>query len=80
MRYIDNKELFSVEEMRENDTEAYAAAEAAEAAADATYADATYADADYAHAANIAKYWANEYFKISGENKQDYINEVKRLK
>lgn len=78
---MDNPELFSDEEMRENDTEAYAAAEAAAYTAAYTAEAAAYAaDADYAHAANIAKYWANEYFKISGENKQDYVNEVERLK
>lgn len=88
MRYIDNPELFSVEEMLENDTEAYAAAEAAYAAyAAADAADAYAADA-YAYAADDAypanayavRYSVNEYFKFTDENAQDYTNEVERLK
>jgi hypothetical protein len=90
MRYQDNTELFNFEEMRENDTEAYTASEAAYAAAEAAaytaaytaeaaaYADAAYADAAYT--ANIDKYWVNKYFKFTDENKQDYTNEVERLK
>jgi hypothetical protein len=75
MRYMDNPELFSDEEMRENDTEAYAAAEAAAYTAAYTAEAAAYADA-----ANIDKYWVNKYFKFTDENKQDYTNEVERLK
>ena len=26
------------------------------------------------------EYWMNEYFKLSGEDKQNYIDEVERLK
>jgi hypothetical protein len=112
MRYQDNPELFSVEEMRENDTEAYAAEAAAYAAEAAAYAagaypaKAAYANAAYAaeaaayaavsayaaaiaydeanvaydYHANTARDWVNEYFKDSDENKQDYVNEVERLK
>jgi len=118
MQYMDNPELFSVEEMLENDTEAYDAAEAAAAeaaaytaeaaayAAGAYPAKAAYANAAntaeaaayaavsayaaaiaydeanvaYDYHANTARDWVNEYFKDSGENKQDYVNEVERLK
>jgi len=77
MRYIDNPELFSVGEMRENDTEAYATYAADEVAY--AYAYAANANAANANAAK-AEHWVNEYFKRSSENKQDYINEVERLK
>lgn len=75
MRYIDNPELFSVVEMLANE----------DAAHDAAYA---YAAADvysaYANAVEVdvprVERWLVKYFKISGENKQDYTNEVERLK
>jgi len=81
MRYLDNPELFSVEEMMENAVDAVDAAEAA-AYADATYAYAANAANAYADCAYTAKakHWINEYFKESGQNKQYYINEVERLK
>ena len=88
MRYIDNPELFSVEEMRENDTDACDACDAAyKAVYDASYAY-TAADAAYAYAAddaypadaNAVRYSVNEYFKFTDENTQDYTNEVERLK
>jgi len=72
IRYIDNPELFSVEEMRETadaaDADAKAAYAAAEAANSAYAANACAANADCAYTAN-AKHWINEYFNESGENK-----------
>lgn len=72
MRYIDNPELFSVVEMLENADAAYDADDVAYAAAKAA--------ADDAYAAAKAEHWLSKYFKDSDENKQDYINEVERLK
>jgi hypothetical protein len=83
MRYIDNPELSSVEEMMENDDEANAvyAANANAANANAAHASAYAANANAANAnAAKAEHWVNEYFKRSSENKQDYTNEVERLK
>jgi hypothetical protein len=83
MRYIDNKELFSVEEMRENTVNAAYDDDASAYAAVSAYAAAiAYDEANvaYDYHANTARDWVNEYFKDSDENKQDYVNEVERLK
>ena len=72
MRALDNPELFTKDEMWENATDAFAVAAAA--AYTAYYAAD---DATYAYTAN---YWLDRYFKETEENKQDYINEVERLK
>ena len=64
---------------------AYAALAATDAIA-ANYADAAayaavdaaYTVAVYANAADNADYWLNRYFKYSGENKQDYIDEINK--
>ena len=56
------------------DATAYAAHAAHAAAAAATYADAGYVAADNAGAG----YWLNEYFKNTGENKQDYIDAINK--
>ena len=64
MKWLDNKDSVTQDELISNKADAaaaYAAAYAAYAAADAA------ADAD-------AKYWVNRYFAHSDENKQDYIN------
>tara|TARA_R110000851_G_scaffold23315_3_gene68355 strand:+ start:330 stop:647 length:318 start_codon:yes stop_codon:yes gene_type:complete len=97
MRYLDNPELFTVAEMRENATDAYATYSFATASAvdyvaatAAAYAfaatsttdscadsvAATTYDADY----DYTNYWIDEYFKITGEDRQLYINEVERLR
>ena len=68
------------------DDAAAAAAYADDAAAAAAYADAAYAadaaaayaDADAADAA--VEYWVNLFFKRPGKDKQEYINEVERLR
>ena len=57
---------------------AYAAAAAADAYAYA-YAYAYDAYDAYAYAdADAAVYWLNKYFNITGENKQDYIDEINK--
>jgi len=38
-------------------------------------ANTAYAAVAADKAANIAKYWVNEYFKFTDENTQDYTNE-----
>ena len=87
MRHLDNPELFTKDEMWENANNAWAVADAADAAwvayaaADAYYA--AYATTSYAttsYAVSDANYWIDEYFKKTKENKQDYINEVERLR
>tara|TARA_R110000751_G_scaffold20372_2_gene59712 strand:+ start:2539 stop:2814 length:276 start_codon:yes stop_codon:yes gene_type:complete len=83
MRYLDNPELFTKDEMWENATAADAAIgadvdyDAADTAADVA--------ADAFHAADCADfadydYWIDEYFKKTGEDRQTYINEVERLR
>tara|TARA_R110000851_G_scaffold283751_2_gene437301 strand:+ start:196 stop:444 length:249 start_codon:yes stop_codon:yes gene_type:complete len=74
MRQIDNPFLFTKNEMRNNADDALyddsidwdTAWPAAEAAADDDYL--------------TANYWVDRYFKKTKENKQDYINEVERLR
>lgn len=80
MKWLDNPESVSKEEMKKNSADAYAyAAYAATAAYAARIADAA-ADAHaYAHAyaAADAQKWVNKYFDRTKENKQDYIDSVK---
>ena len=95
MRSLDDPELFTVSEMRRNAEAAAinfiaidtitAVADAADAAAYyARNAARAYADyvtgAIYVAAVLDASQWLERYFKLSGENKQLYINEVERLK
>tara|TARA_R110000764_G_scaffold43004_1_gene96676 strand:- start:4431 stop:4769 length:339 start_codon:yes stop_codon:yes gene_type:complete len=60
-----DKESFTKDELDNNKESAYAAAHAA-------YAADYWIDA--------ADYWIDAYFKKTGENKQDYIDEIKRAK
>ena len=82
MRYLDNPELFTRDEMRENASDADAAIgadvdyDAADTAADVA-ADAFHDD-EYATA--YADYGLDKYFRITGEDRQTYINEVERLR
>ena len=83
MQYLDNPGLFTKDEMWENAAAADAAIDAgvdynaADTAADVAVATAdVFYDADY----DYANHWLDEYFKITGEDKQNYINEVERLK
>ena len=79
MRYLDNPELFTVAEMKKNASDSHAALAAAVAAHAAAYAAYAVA-ADAAADATRTKRWLDKYFKVTGENKQNYINEVERLK
>jgi hypothetical protein len=47
---------------------------------DATYAAFAAASAAAENDPRSAKYWITEYFKYSGENKQDYINAIEEEK
>jgi len=89
MQWLENPESVTKEQLRENATAAdayaaYADAYAAYAYAYATAADAaataaayaTAADAAYAYAYVAAEKWVDEYFKHTGENKQDYLREL----
>mgnify|MGYP003649113001 CR=1 FL=1 len=99
MRYMDNPELFTCEEMEQNSKNALAVYDSsfhAEYGYDAflaTQADvlaikyATARTAAYAtslatvkHLVLYAEFWMNIYFKNTGENKENYIKEVERLK
>lgn len=48
----------------------------------AAYAAAAYAayDADAAYAAYAAEYWINEYFELTGENREDYEKELEKCR
>ena len=72
MKWLDDKDSVSKEELEENKRAAYAAY--ADAAAEA-YAEA--AHAAYA-AAEAADYWVDKYFKESGEDKNEYLKELNK--
>ena len=67
MKWLDDKDSVSTEELKAN----YADAAYASAAADAAYASAAADAAD-------AEFWVKKYFERTGENKQDYINELNK--
>lgn len=78
LKKLNNPELVSKDELRK-------AADAAYAAANAYYTyHAAYAYfAAYAAAKNkpeSAKYWVNDYFEETGENKQDYLDAIEEDK
>ncbi len=58
----------------------YATVRVAAAIADAVYAArvAAYATACVAADAADAEYWVNRYFEHTGENRQDYIDEINK--
>ena len=75
MRSLDNPELFTKEEIDRNIE-----------VADNTYVDNTTV-AWYVYSASsapvggyYANLWVHDFFKLTGEDKQVYIDEVKRLK
>ncbi|MCP5007416.1 MAG: hypothetical protein GY941_26290 [Planctomycetes bacterium] len=77
-----NPDKYTQEQLEQNANDAdadYAAhiddavADSYRAAAIAADAATYYADADYA-----AAYWLNEYFKLTGENRQDYIDAINK--
>ena len=74
MRDMDNPELFTEEEKTGNSQAAFAADTAC-----AIYDNAT-AAAWYAAVGVNAEFWVNEFFRRTGEDRQDYADEVERLK
>ena len=86
MQYLGNPELFTVAEMKKNTSDAHAAAYAVYAtyAADANAVSAAVSAAvaytAVAYDTDYTNYWIDQYFKVTGEDKQDYINEVERLR
>ena len=83
MKWLNDKESVTQEELKDNAADAAAAdaayADAADAAAYAYAAayDAAYDAADaaaYAYAAAYDEKWINKYFDQTGENKQDYTD------
>lgn len=73
MKWLDDKDSVTKEDLNAN----YHAANADDDydAADAAYAaDATYDSAD----ADSAALWVDKYFERTGDNKQDYIDEIKK--
>ena len=82
MKWLDNPESVSQEELKANrKSAAYAAyytADAAYRAAHNAYWAAYYtADADAVWDATDAQHWVDIYFERTGENKADYIKELK---
>ena len=80
MRYIDNPDLFTSEEMKSN---VYAAANDARMAtriATRIAANAAFYTANAANAAYDTYDAIDWYFKRTGEDKESYNNEVERLR
>jgi hypothetical protein len=72
MKWLNDAESVSREELESNYESAYYAyygADADWAAYRAAYRAAYYASAD-------TTYWVNEYFKVTGEDKQIYIDKL----
>ena len=86
MRSLDNPKLFTTttKEWRQSaysSTTVYPyATYAASQAADAVYYADTANYADAADSIDTANYWLDRHFYKTGEDKQDYINEVERLR
>ena len=83
MRDMDNPKLFTQEERSANIRHAYESFLAADTDTRAffTAADATYAvDDKVTSELHTTEDWLVSYFKSSGEDRQTYINEVKRLR
>ena len=74
MKYLDDNNSVTTQELLDNYKVAAEAADTAEAAADVAYAADVYTDSAY------AKNTIVRYFNITGENKQDYINEIAKNK
>ena len=76
MRQIDNPELFTKREMRDNDIDAYGCDISNAFNTDNTAA----ANAAAAFDCDDVDCWIEIFFRVSGEDKQLYINEVERLR
>ena len=77
MKWLDNKDSVSKDELLENRKAAYASANTVSTnAAYAADCAASCADDCADDCAAYAGYWVNEYFVRSGENKQDYIDAI----
>ena len=89
MKWLNDKDSVSQEELEENRDEVYTAARAVNAAADgvdhyvaAAYGGHAAACAAYtaynAAACAAAAYWVDKYFKQTGENKEEYRKELNK--
>jgi len=79
MKWLNDKDSVTQDELVENRDAAYAYSAYAAAADSAAYAaaDAAAAYAAAAYAAAAAEKWVNKYFDRTCENKQDYIDSLK---
>jgi len=76
-----NPDKYTKEQLEQNAADAYADAYAYATDADAAaYAAITAADAATyaAYAYAFVDYWLDQYFKYTGENKQDYIDAINK--
>lgn len=76
MRDLDNHYLFTQEEKDNNKL----SANNSTASDNLTTLYVTSASAAVDYTVNATRYWLKKYFEVTGEDKQDYINEVQRLK
>ena len=70
--HLANPEKYTLDELKSSRESAWAAYHASRKSA--AYAAAATVDA----ATATTTYWINEYFNITGENKQDYIDAINK--
>ena len=71
MRWLNNKDSVSQEELEENRREAWATYDTACGAVDAAYWAAF-------PCSDNAEYWVNKYFKTTGEDRAQYEKELEK--
>ena len=80
--HLANPNKYTQEQLKDNAYDAYDAWDAAVAAFadddDDAFAAFSTAGAAATATADAASYWVDEYFKRSGENKDDYIKELNK--
>ena len=72
MKWLNNKDSVTQEELEKNKNEAYAANTHA---AYEVYNAAAAADYDYV---SQAVYWLGKYFETTGEDKEEYLKELEK--
>ena len=83
MRQIDNPKLFTNDQMVNNAKAAYLVAVHANTVNTVNTVYANYVNIAAKAAVDDVdevKYWVAKFFEFTGEDKQDYINEVERLR
>ncbi len=76
MKWLNDKDSVSEEELKENKSEAFEVYKAC-ASADANFV-AAYNAVAAAYCPYYAGYWVDEYFDRTGENRNEYLKELEK--